>query len=327
MKQKELIFYLDGKEFKQSQNSFVPFDEGMINRGLSIFDAIKFYNGIFIDIDAHLERTYDATKVLGAPLEKIFHKKEFKEKLERLKKVIIKCFSKDMFLKLEIITSRQFNVFLRVVPVSIEWLNPQKHLVMAAIQYKYLLQNLKYCGRYAEPMIIAQLAKQQVDSEIEECLFYYKTEKNGKAKYMTLEATNSAFFVIDSKNRLWCATPPNVLPSTTYKIIGKVAKLDINNSYIPEKERISAIMPLGFPINTPGYKIKEMFSTSAIRLLPLVKKLIFVDIKNDGLKIIVERNKKIKDVIIDGGGPITERLRKGFQNELKQYIQLKNRRN
>ena len=40
MKQKELLFYLEGKEFKQSTNGFVPFDESMIDRGRSIFDAM-----------------------------------------------------------------------------------------------------------------------------------------------------------------------------------------------------------------------------------------------------------------------------------------------
>gem|GEM_PF-5182252 len=30
MKQKRLTFYLEGKEFKQSTNRFVPFDSGVI---------------------------------------------------------------------------------------------------------------------------------------------------------------------------------------------------------------------------------------------------------------------------------------------------------
>ena len=30
MEQKEIIFYLDGKDFKQSPNGFVPFDESVV---------------------------------------------------------------------------------------------------------------------------------------------------------------------------------------------------------------------------------------------------------------------------------------------------------
>ncbi len=51
MKQKELIFYLENKEFKQSANGFVPFDESTMDRGRSIFDAIELCNGVFIYID------------------------------------------------------------------------------------------------------------------------------------------------------------------------------------------------------------------------------------------------------------------------------------
>ena len=327
MKQKELIFYLVGRKFKQSPNSFVPFDESMINRGRSIFDAIIFYNGVFVYIDSHLERTYNATKTFGAPLEKIFSRKEFKEKLESLKPSILKCFDKKTWLKLEIIISRQFNIFLRVVPIPNEWLNSKKRLVFIAIQYKYLLQNLKYCGRYAEPMIISELAKKQIDPEIEECLFYLRTKKRGKIKYMVLEGTNSSFFVIDKKNRLWGAKPPNVLPSTTYRIIEKVARQDMHDLAIPQKERISAIIPFGFPVNTHGYQIREMFSSSAVRFLPMVKKLIFVDLKNDKSKIIIKRAKNIKDVVVMDKTPIIDRLRRRFQNEINHYIELKNIKN
>ena len=172
MKQKELIFYLENREFKQSANGFVPFDENTMDRGRSIFDAIELCNGVFIYIDEHLERTYTATRIFGAPLENIFSKEELKKKLEDLKPTITDCFGKDIVVKIEIIVSRQSNVFLRVLPVSNEWLNPKLELVVAAIQYRYLLQSLKYCGRYAEPLIISELAKEQVDSEIEECLLY-----------------------------------------------------------------------------------------------------------------------------------------------------------
>lgn len=322
-RRKELIFYLVGKEFKQSHNGFVPFDENMINRGRSIFDAIPFHNGVFFDIDSHFKRTYNATKTFGAPLEKIFSKKEFKERLEYLKPVILRRFGKNALLKLEIIASRQYNVFLRVVQLPPEWPNPKRRLVLIALQYKYLLQDLKYCGRYAEPMILAELAKQQIDPEIEECLFYSRVKKNGKVKYMALEATNSSFFVIDTKNRLWVAKPPYVLPSTSSRIIEKIAEQDMYNLAIPKKERISAIMPIGFPINTPDYQIKEMFSSGAVRSLVAVKKLIFVDVKNDQSKTIIERTKGMYDIAISGKTPITDRLRERFQNEIKRYLELK----
>lgn len=321
MKQKELIFYLDGKKFKQSVDGFVPFDESMMDRGRSIFDAIELRDGVFIYIDPHLERTYNATRIFGAPLEKIFSKKEFKEKLENLKPLIINNFGKEVVTKLEIIVSRQSNVFLRALPISNEWLDPKLKLVVIAIKYRYLLQSLKYCGRYAEPMIIGELAKKQIDPEIEECLFYSNTEKVGEN--MVLEASNSAFFVIDTKNRLWGAKSPDVLPSTTAKVIEKIAEKDMLDLSVPKKERISAVMHTGFPLNTPGYEIKEMFSTSYSRLLPVVKKLIFVDIKNEKSGIFVKRIKNIKDIIINKETPITNRLRERFQNEVKHYIELK----
>lgn len=324
MKQKELIFYLDGKEFKQSKNGLVPFDESMIDRGRSIFDAIEFYDGVFIFIDPHLNRTYNATKILGAPIEKIFSKKEFKKKLENLKPTILKYFDKKELVKIEIIASQQSNIFLRIVPISQEWLDSKLRLVFVAVQYEYLLQNLKYCGRYAELMIITELAKKQIDPKIEECLLYSSSKKNGKN--MVLEASNSAFFVIDTKNRLWGAKNPNVLPSTTSKIIEEIAKRDMLDKSIPRKERISAIIGSGFPINTPGYQIKEMFSTSYSRLLPVVERLIFVNIKKDKTKINVERAKGVKDVVISKT-PITDRLREHFQNKIKRYIEFKNIKN
>lgn len=315
MKQKELVFYLKDREFKQSENGFVPFDENMMERGRSIFDAILVSRGKFFDIDSHLERTYAATNIFGAPLEKVFSKKEFKIKLENLLPVIIGYFGKNASFKLEIIASKQLNIFLRAVSIDPEWLDSKRRLVVAAIEYKYLLQSLKYCGRYAEPMIIAELAKQQVDPEIEECLFYSKIKKNGKIRYAALEATNSAFIAIDEENRLWVSNPPDVLPSTTSNIIKKIAEQDMHNPNIPEKEKISTIMQTGFPINMFGYQIKEMFSTSAVRLLPIIKKIVFISIKNDGSKIIVKRTKGIKDIIIVDKTPITDRLRERFRNE------------
>jgi len=318
MKQKELIFYLEGKEFKQSTNGFVPFDERMIDRGQSIFDAIELYNGVFIYVDSHLERTYNATRIFGAPLEKIFSRGEFKEKIEKLVPTIMDCFGRDTVTKLEIIVSRQSNVFLRAIPISDEWLDPKLKLVVIAIQYRYLLQSLKYCGRYAEPMIISELAKKQIDPEIEECLLYSKMEETGKN--MVLEASNSALFIIDDENRLWGARTPDVLPSTTAKIIEKIAEQDMNDSSVPKNERISEIMRTGFPINTPGYTIKEIFSTSYSRLLPVVKKLIFVDVKNEKTDILVSRVKGIDDVIIKET-PITDRLRGRFQIEVEQYVE------
>ncbi|MFC1651994.1 hypothetical protein ACFL24_02480 [Patescibacteria group bacterium] len=316
--QKEIIFYLDGKNFKQSPSGFVPFDETMINRGCSIFDAIQIYNGRFIDIDSHLERTYNNTKIFGASLKKTFSKKEFKNKLEDLTPVILKYFGNNILLKMEIIASKQSNVFLRVVPILNKWLDKKPSLVLIAIQYKYLLQNLKYCGRYAEPIILAELAKHQIDPEIEECLFYSKVKIETSMRNMALEATNSAFFVIDTQNRLWGATPPNVLPSTSYKIIEKIAKQDMHDSSIPDKNRISKIMKTGFPINTPGYQIKEMFSAGAVRSLVPIKKLIFVNVRSDKSKIIIERNSEISDIIVNEA-PIVNRLRDRFQNEIKHF--------
>lgn len=318
MKQKELIFYLEDKEFKQSANCFVLFDESVMDRGRSIFDAIELCNGVFIYIDEHLERTYNATRIFGAPLENIFSKEEFKKKLDDLKPIITDCFGEDTVVKLEIIVSRQSNVFLRALPVPNEWLNPKLELVVAAIQYRYLLQSLKYCGRYAEPLIISELAKKQVDPEIEECLLYSKTGKGGRN--MALELSNSAFFVIDNKNRLWGAIYPDVLQSTTAKIIEKIAKDDMNDTNIPKKERISAIMGVGFPVNVPGYKVKEMFSTSYSRILPIVRKLIFVDVRNEKIGIVIKRAKGIKDIVVKGETPITDRLRGRFQKEVKNYI-------
>ena len=323
MKQKELIFYLEDKEFKQSVNYFVPFDESVMDRGRSIFDAIELRNGVFIYIDEHLERTYNATKIFGAPLENIFSKEEFKNKLDGLIPIIMDCFDEDAVIKLEIIVSRQSNVFLRALPVPHEWLNPKLELVVAAIQYRYLLQSLKYCGRYAEPLIISELAKTQVNPEIEECLLYSKTEKGGRN--MALELSNSAFFVIDDKNRLWGARYPDVLQSTTAKVIEKIAKDDMNDTNIPKKERISAIMGVGFPVNVSGYKVKEMFSTSYSRILPIVRKLIFVDIKNEKTGIVIKRAKGIKDIVVKGEAPITDRLRDRFQKEVKQYIEMNKR--
>lgn len=319
MKQKEIIFYLEGKEFKQSVNGFVPFDESMIDRGRSIFDAIELCNGVFMYIDSHLERTYNATRIFGAPLDKIFTKEEFKQRLENLKPIIIDFFGKDI-VKLEIIVSREYSVFLRAVSISQEWFDVKLKLVVAAVEYRYLLQSLKYCGRYAEPMIISELAKKQISPEIEECLLYSKTGKNGKN--MALELSNSAFFVIDTKNRLWGAKSPDVLPSTTAKIIEKVAEQDMNDSTVPKKERISAIMHTGFPINASGFKIKEMFSTSYSRLLPVVEKLIFIDVKNEISDISIKRTKGLKDIIITGETPVTDRLRRRFQDEIKQYIEI-----
>jgi branched-subunit amino acid aminotransferase/4-amino-4-deoxychorismate lyase len=236
--------------------------------------------------------------------------------------VILKHFDKNTLLKIEIISSKQNNIFLRVVPISREWLDPKIRLTFIAVQYKYLLQSLKYCGRYAEPIIITELAQQQIDPQIEECLFYSKSgEKN-----MILEASNSAFFVIDTKNRLWGAEMPNVLPSTTSKIVKEIAKQDIQDSSVPKEERISAIMPTGFPINAPGYEVKEMFSTSYARLLPVVEKLIFADIKNNKSGIIIKRSRGIKDIIIKET-PITDRLRALFQNEVKRYIETEKNNN
>jgi hypothetical protein len=79
MKQKELIFYLEGKEFKQSANGFVVFDESVMDRGRSIFDAIELCNDTFIYVDEHIERTYNGTRIFGAPLENIFSREEFKK--------------------------------------------------------------------------------------------------------------------------------------------------------------------------------------------------------------------------------------------------------
>lgn len=324
MKQKEIIFYLTDKKFRRSFNGFIPFDESVTNRGRSIFDAIPFYDGVFFDIDAHLERTYNDTKTFGAPLEKIFSKEEFKEELERLKPSILKKFGKDTFFKLEVVVSRQSNIFLRALPLPRRWLDTQKPLVMIAVQYKYLLQNLKYCGRYAEPMILAELAREQIDPEIDECLFYSKGEKNGKTEYMALEATNSAFFVIDTNNRLWGAEPPNVLLSTSSRIIKKIAKQDAYNPVINEKEKISAVMPFGFPLNSSVCNIKEMFSSGAVRSLVTVKKLIFVDVKNDKSKIIVKRLKNVAAITINGKTPITDRLRERFRDEIKRYTKIHN---
>ena len=107
MSQKEIIFYLDGKDFKQSLNGFVPFDESVIDRGRAIFDAIEFYDGVFIFVDPHIERTFNATKILGASLEKLFSKEEFKDKLDDLKPIILKHFDKNTLLKVEIIASKQ----------------------------------------------------------------------------------------------------------------------------------------------------------------------------------------------------------------------------
>ncbi len=319
MKQKEIIFYLVGKKFKKSPNAFVPFDESMVNRGRSIFDAILINNGVFIDIDSHLERTYSATKILGTPLEEIFSREEFKKQLEQIKSTVLKQYDKNLFFKLEIIASKQANIFLRFIPLSLEWHNEKQNLVMIAIQYKYLLQDLKYCGRYAEPMIIAELAKKQIDPEIQECLFYSKIEKNNKVKYMTLEATNSSFCVIDTKNRLWVAEKPNVLPSTSLKLVKKIAEEDMCDITIPKKERISEVIPLGFPINTPGYKIKEIFSSGAVRSIVPVKKLIFVDVKNEESETKILRTKGKKDVIIKNESPITNRLKKRFQEEIQSF--------
>ena len=319
MEQKEIIFYLDGKDFKQSPNGFVPFDESVVDRGRAVFDAIEFRGGVFVYIDPHLERTYNAARVLGSPLEKVFSKEEFKEKLKQLTPIILERFGKDIWLKLEIIVSRQSNVILRIIPISSEWFDPKLKLVAVAIQYRFLLQSLKYCGRYAEPLIISELAKKHIDQEAEECLLYSKTGKSGKNT--ALELSNSAFFAIDNKNRLWGARYPDVLPSTTAKIIEKIVKEDMHNPSVPKKERISAIMGAGFPINTPGYKIKEMFSTSYSRLLPVVKKLIFVDVKNEKTGITVKRIKGVKDIIIRDETPITDRLRKRFQEEVKKYIE------
>src|SRR3989344_276276 len=316
MTSKQIIFYLNGKEFKQSSDGFVPFDESAMDRGRAIFDAIEFYDGVFIFIDPHLERTYNASKIMGASIRRIFSKEEFKNKLNDLKPIILRHFDKNTLLKIEIIASKQSNIFLRVIPVSRKWLDTTLRLTFVAVQYKYLLQSLKYCGRYAEPMIITELAQQQIDSKIEECLFYSKFEK----KSMVLEASNSAFFVVDTKNQLWGAETPDVLPSTTSKIIKEIAKQDIQDSFVPKKEKISAVMPTGFPINARGYEVKEMFSTSYARLLPVVEKLIFVDVKNEKTGITVKRIKGVKDIIIRGETPITDRLRKRFQEEVKKYI-------
>jgi hypothetical protein len=168
-------------------------------------------------------------------------------------------------------------------------------------------------------MIISELAKKQIDPEIEECLLYSKTSEDGNL--MALEASNSAFFVIDTKNRLWGARNPDVLSSTTAGIVEKIAEQDMNDLTVPEGERVSEIMRTGFPIITPGYEIKEMFSTSYSRLLPVVKKLIFVDVKNEKTDIIIGRAKAIKDIVIDGESPITDRLRKRFQDDVNRYIE------
>ena len=72
MSQKEIIFYIDGKDFKQGPDGFVPFDESVMDRGRAIFDAIEFHGGVFVYVDPHLERTYNASRILSAPLEKIF---------------------------------------------------------------------------------------------------------------------------------------------------------------------------------------------------------------------------------------------------------------
>ena len=141
---------------------------------------------------------------------------------------------------------------------------------------------------------------------------------------MALELSNSAFFVIDNKNRLWGARYPDVLQSTTAKVIEKIAEDDMNDASIPKKERISAIMGSGFPINVSGYKVKEMFSTSYSRILPIVRKLIFVDVKNEKTGIVISRAKGTKNVVIEGETPITERLRERFQQEVKNYINIKN---
>ena len=159
MEQKEIIFYLDGKDFKQSPNGFVLFDESVMDRGRAVFYAIEFRDGVFVYIDPHLERTYNAARVLGSPLEKVFSKEEFKEKLKQLTPIILERFGKNIWLKLEIIVSRQSNVILRIIPISSEWFNPKLKLVAVAIQYRFLLQSLKYYGRYAEPLIISELAK------------------------------------------------------------------------------------------------------------------------------------------------------------------------
>lgn len=325
MNQKDLIFYWDGKDFIRSENGFLPFDESIMDRGRAIFDAIELNDGVFVYIDEHLERTYNGTKIFGAPLENIISKEELKNKLNALKPVIINHFGKDVITKLEVIASRQSNIFLRALPISQEWFDPKLKLAAVAINYRYLLQSLKYCGRYAEPMIIGELAKKQIDPKIEECLLYSKTGKS--KKNMALELSNSAFFIIDTKNRLWGAMNPDVLPSTTARIIEKVAEQDMHDSTIPKKERISKVMYTGFPMNTAGYKIKEMFSTSYSRLLPVVEKLIFVDVINGKTDILIKRVKGLKDIVIKDETPITDRLRDRFQKEVKNYIYERNQKN
>lgn len=317
MKQKELIFYLVGKKFRQSMAGMVPFDESIIDRGRAVFDAIQFNCGKFIDVEDHFERTYSHARIIGVPLDKKLSKSGFIKELKRLRPAILKYFGENVLLKIEIIASKQANVFLRVVPIFHKWPSSKQCLVLAAIQHRYLLQNIKYCGRYAEPMIIADLARGQVDGEINECLFYSRVGTKGREMFIALEATNSAFFVIDTKNRLWCAKSPEVLYSTSHKIIEKIVQKDIKDPFVPKKEKISAIMRSGFPIGVSGYEIKEMFSSGAVRFIMPVRKLVFVDVRGKGESgIVVRRSRGRKDITTKGDFPISRRLYDRFQKEV-----------
>lgn len=69
----------------------------------------------------------------------------------------------------------------------------------------------------------------------------------------------------------------------------------------------------------------EIFLTSYSRLLHVVEKLIFVKVKNDKSKIIIERIEGEKDIVINKT-PITDWIRERFQEEIKRYIQNKNQK-
>lgn len=325
MKHKELIFYLDpaSKDFVYSEKSLIPFDESMIIRAWSSFDAIQIRDGEYHNLDAHIYRTYASARGSKICLPFLFSRQDYKKKLLGLKKIALENFGKTQLpLKIEIVISKMLNVVVRISEIPEE--NPQKGITIIAVSHQPILPTIKNCGRYSAPKIIIANAQEQIDPDIQECLFYDETRRGGKSGKIfgnfALEATSAAFFAVDDWNFLWTARPPHVLPSTTANIILKIAEAEKNRGAYKE-EKVAAIMPVGYPFTLNHGKIKEAFLSSTTRKLTKISKIIFVSVKGNlcDAEIMVAKDQN-QDIILSGPTPVTDRLRMLYIQDMESHI-------
>lgn len=72
----ELLIYIDGKYYPESEAKISVFDHGLLY-GDGVFEGIRAYNGYVLKLDEHLKRLYDSAK--GIALDIPLSREEFKE--------------------------------------------------------------------------------------------------------------------------------------------------------------------------------------------------------------------------------------------------------